>query len=169
MISAKYHLNSTSQGTSKNGGSHNEEETMEQILKQETTAAAMLCQLKTHHSVLLSNLPVTKDVLGVVATLAGVENDNLNRSVLQFADWITTGLNHFNELITSCKPSLFLRWCPFVTLKQASVGVLGTGDHAGARLQNIWGCQGFGEIWLGRGNNQQCGSPWPWMFHGKKN
>ncbi|KAF2315205.1 hypothetical protein GH714_038430 [Hevea brasiliensis] len=80
----KYHSTNTPQKATKNGGSRNEEETTEQILKQEITAAAMLCQIKTQHATLLSNLPLTKDVLGVVATLARVDNDNLNRLLSEY-------------------------------------------------------------------------------------
>lgn len=60
---------------------HTEEETVEAILKTENTAAAILRRLKTQHDSQASNLPWMKDVVGVVATLGSVEDDNLSRFV----------------------------------------------------------------------------------------
>ena len=51
------------------------------LLSHERSAAAIICSLKIHHS-LLPSVQLTKDVLGVVATLGKVNDDNLSRSIL---------------------------------------------------------------------------------------
>ncbi|XP_022763799.1 protein DEFECTIVE IN MERISTEM SILENCING 3-like isoform X1 [Durio zibethinus] len=56
-----------------------EEETIEQILRHEKSAAGILCQLKTRHGTQASHLTLTKDVLGLVATLGKVDDENLSR------------------------------------------------------------------------------------------
>ncbi|MCD7454120.1 hypothetical protein HAX54_023538 [Datura stramonium] len=56
-----------------------EEETIEHILKHEKSAAGIWCQLKTHHGTQASQLPLMKDVLGIVALLGKVDDDNLSR------------------------------------------------------------------------------------------
>ncbi|XP_050236970.1 protein DEFECTIVE IN MERISTEM SILENCING 3-like isoform X2 [Mercurialis annua] len=76
FLICKYHSTNAPE-TIENGVFHSEEETVNEILKQDTTAASIFYQLKTH-AVQLSLLPWTKDVIGVVATLARVDNDNLN-------------------------------------------------------------------------------------------
>ncbi|KAI5671288.1 hypothetical protein M9H77_11652 [Catharanthus roseus] len=58
---------------------HSEEETIKNILRHANSAAGILCQLKTHHQVQASNIPWMKDVLGVVATLGKLLDDNLSR------------------------------------------------------------------------------------------
>lgn len=78
----KYHSSSSPKIENKDH-SHlqNEEETTEQILRHENSAAGILYQLKTHHGTQASHLNLTKDVLGVVATLGKVDDENLSRSV----------------------------------------------------------------------------------------
>ncbi|XP_019200516.1 PREDICTED: protein DEFECTIVE IN MERISTEM SILENCING 3-like isoform X2 [Ipomoea nil] len=56
-----------------------EEETVKQIMRSGRSAAAVLCHLKTNHGTQASNIPLSKDVLGIVATLGRVEDDNLSR------------------------------------------------------------------------------------------
>lgn len=56
-----------------------EQETIEQILRYEKSAAGIWCQLKTRHGTQASHLPLTKDVLGIVAMLGKVDDDNLSR------------------------------------------------------------------------------------------
>jgi hypothetical protein len=58
-----------------------EDETMEQILQHEKSAAGILCRLKMSHGTQISHPSFTNDVLGVVATLGKVDDDNLGRSV----------------------------------------------------------------------------------------
>lgn len=76
----KYHSANGAGTASENSTSCTEEDTMEQILKQENSAAGVLCWLNSRRSSIGgSDLGFTKDVLGIVATLAKVEDDNLSR------------------------------------------------------------------------------------------
>ncbi|KAK7282562.1 hypothetical protein RIF29_11454 [Crotalaria pallida] len=61
-----------------------EEEVNKQILQHEKSAAGILCLLKTRHGTQASNLPLTKDVVGIVATLGKVQDDNLSRLLSEF-------------------------------------------------------------------------------------
>lgn len=63
--------------------SQSEEEVIEQILRHDKSAAGILCLLKTRHIIQASNLTLTKDVLGIVATLGKVHDENLSRSVFR--------------------------------------------------------------------------------------
>lgn len=58
-----------------------EEETLEDILGHEKSAASILCLLKTRHASQTSHLALSKDVLGVVAQLGKLDDDNLGRLV----------------------------------------------------------------------------------------
>ncbi|XWS48575.1 hypothetical protein CRYUN_Cryun13aG0088500 [Craigia yunnanensis] len=80
VMLGKYHSSSAPTIENKDH-SHlqSEEETTEQILRHEKSAAAILCQLKTLHGTQASLLTSTKDVLGVVATLGKVDDENLSR------------------------------------------------------------------------------------------
>lgn len=75
-----------------------EEETIANILKHDKSAAAILYRMKSQAESLSSDHPLTKDVIGIVATLGKVENNNLSRLV------------HFTEL-------LFLFWQIYNCLK----------------------------------------------------
>lgn len=79
MSLGKYHSTNESGTAKENGASHNEEETMQQILQQEKTAAGVLCWLNSQHASQILDLGLTKDVLGIVATLARVDDNNLSR------------------------------------------------------------------------------------------
>ena len=59
-----------------------DEETMQQIMQQEKSAAGIICKLSAHHSIQAYNIMLTKDVLGIVARLGKVDDDNLSRSAL---------------------------------------------------------------------------------------
>lgn len=61
-----------------------EEETIEQIMKHEKSAAGIYCQLKCHQGSQLSNVTLCDDVLGVVASLGQVDDDNLSRLFSEF-------------------------------------------------------------------------------------
>ena len=52
---------------------------MEEILRHEKSAAGVLCQLKARHGAQASNIPMTKGVLGIVAALGKVDDDDLSR------------------------------------------------------------------------------------------
>ncbi|KAL9266832.1 DEFECTIVE IN MERISTEM SILENCING 3-like protein [Drosera capensis] len=56
-----------------------EEETLELIMKHDKTAAGIFYQLKTQHGSIVSNMALMQDVLGVVAMLGKVDDDNLSR------------------------------------------------------------------------------------------
>ncbi|XP_052192866.1 protein DEFECTIVE IN MERISTEM SILENCING 3-like isoform X2 [Diospyros lotus] len=61
-----------------------EEETVQNILKHEKSAAGVLCLLKARHGSQASHLLLTKDVLGIVATLGQVDDDNLSRLLSEY-------------------------------------------------------------------------------------
>ena len=81
MSLGKYHSTNEAGAASGNGSACTEEDITEQISKQENSAAGVLCWLNSNQSSNEELDPrLTKDVLGVVATLARVEDDNLSRS-----------------------------------------------------------------------------------------
>ncbi|CAA6671515.1 unnamed protein product [Spirodela intermedia] len=53
-------------------------------IKQEKTAAAIVCSIKIHQLSQSLKLPFTKDVLGVVATLGKVNDDNFSRLLAEY-------------------------------------------------------------------------------------
>ncbi|KAI3471221.1 hypothetical protein Pfo_027884 [Paulownia fortunei] len=55
-----------------------EEETIERILKHEKSAAALLLRMKSQAEALSSDHSLTKDLIGIVATLGKVDDDNLS-------------------------------------------------------------------------------------------
>ncbi|XP_060212087.1 protein DEFECTIVE IN MERISTEM SILENCING 3 isoform X2 [Lycium barbarum] len=56
-----------------------EEETIEHMLKHGKSAAGIWYQLKSQYGTQASHLPLMKDVLGIVAMLGKVDDDNLSR------------------------------------------------------------------------------------------
>lgn len=75
----KYHSSNAAMVKTENTNNLTEENTVDQILQQEKSAAGVLCQLKSRHGSLASKLPFTKGVLGIVAILGKVEDDSLSR------------------------------------------------------------------------------------------
>ncbi|KAI7997359.1 Protein DEFECTIVE IN MERISTEM SILENCING 3 [Camellia lanceoleosa] len=65
-------------------GVHSEEKPLEHIIGHEKSTAGILCLLKTCHGNEASNLLLTKDVLGIVATLGKVDDDNLSRLLSEY-------------------------------------------------------------------------------------
>ncbi|GMI95284.1 INVOLVED IN DE NOVO 1, DEFECTIVE IN MERISTEM SILENCING 3 [Hibiscus trionum] len=61
-----------------------EEETTEQLLLHEKSAAGILYDLKTHHDTQASHLTSTKDILGAVVTLGKVDDENLSRLLSEY-------------------------------------------------------------------------------------
>ncbi|XP_057472976.1 protein DEFECTIVE IN MERISTEM SILENCING 3-like isoform X1 [Actinidia eriantha] len=61
-----------------------EEETVQHIISHEKSAAGILCLLRTRHGSQASHLLLTKDVLGIVATLGKVDDDNLSRLLSEY-------------------------------------------------------------------------------------
>ncbi|EXB83888.1 hypothetical protein L484_023495 [Morus notabilis] len=81
----KYHSANGTGTESESGLSWTEEDTIEQILKQENSAASVLCRLNSQQSSIQGlDLAFTKDVLGIVATLARVGEDNLSRLLSEY-------------------------------------------------------------------------------------
>ncbi|TXG48663.1 hypothetical protein EZV62_024538 [Acer yangbiense] len=74
----KYHSSSVSKIENDRANLQSEEETTEQILLHEKSAAGVLCQLKSRHGAQVSHLTLTKDVLGIVASLGKVGDENLS-------------------------------------------------------------------------------------------
>ncbi|GAB2293951.1 hypothetical protein Dimus_028165 [Dionaea muscipula] len=61
-----------------------EEETLEQIMKHDKTAASIFYQLKAHHGPGVGNIPLIQDVLGVVAMLGKVDDGILSRLLSEY-------------------------------------------------------------------------------------
>ncbi|KAL2540264.1 Protein DEFECTIVE IN MERISTEM SILENCING 3 [Abeliophyllum distichum] len=79
VVLGKYHTTNRAMENMDHVHVKSEDETIEHMLRHEKSAAAILCQLKTHHGAQASNLQWTKDVVGIVATLGKVDDDNLSR------------------------------------------------------------------------------------------
>ncbi|KAJ4955468.1 hypothetical protein NE237_012251 [Protea cynaroides] len=80
----KYHSSEVETENENSNHFQTEEHTIEQILRQEKSAAGILYQLKTRHGTQAPNLALTKDVLGIVATLGKVDNDDLSRILSEY-------------------------------------------------------------------------------------
>lgn len=57
------------------------EETIQNILKHENSGAAFVYRLKIQAEAMSSDHSLTKDVIGIVATLGKLEDNNLSRLV----------------------------------------------------------------------------------------
>ncbi|PNT70225.1 protein DEFECTIVE IN MERISTEM SILENCING 3 isoform X2 [Brachypodium distachyon] len=57
---------------------------IQSICHQDKTAASIVCELRNRHSVQASKVPQLKDVLGVVATLGKVNDDNLSSILSEY-------------------------------------------------------------------------------------
>ncbi|KAJ4726666.1 Defective in meristem silencing 3 [Melia azedarach] len=85
VILGKYHSSSAPEVDNEDHSNHHsEEETTERILQHENTAAAVLSQMKMHYGTQASLLQVTQDVLGIVASLGKVEDENLSRLLSEY-------------------------------------------------------------------------------------
>ncbi|KAJ8772058.1 hypothetical protein K2173_027235 [Erythroxylum novogranatense] len=84
VILGKYHSSAPPNTGNNNDSSNWSEETTKQILQFENSAAGILCQLTVRHGKQASHLTLVKDVFGIVATLASVEDDNLSRLLSEF-------------------------------------------------------------------------------------
>ncbi|KAJ1414721.1 hypothetical protein SESBI_18664 [Sesbania bispinosa] len=78
----RYHSANVIASENRNGAFHTEEQTVEQILKKENSAAGIFCWVKANTQT--SDLAFAKDVVGVVATLARVESDDLSRILSEY-------------------------------------------------------------------------------------
>ncbi|KAL1565510.1 protein DEFECTIVE IN MERISTEM SILENCING 3-like [Salvia divinorum] len=61
-----------------------EEETIENILKHENSGAAIVYRMKIQAEALSSDHSLTKDVIGIVATLGKLEDNNLSRLLAEY-------------------------------------------------------------------------------------
>lgn len=92
-------LNSGSKGDDKiisNRGSHSVEQTMDEIKRQENSAAAAWVELASSHQLKLHQPPIFAEVIGVVALLGKVEDDLLSWVVSEY-------LGKENMLAIVCK------------------------------------------------------------------
>ncbi|CAA7408616.1 unnamed protein product [Spirodela intermedia] len=81
----KYHYSMTEEEEAQYANrQQSEQQTIKCILKQEKTAAAIVCSIKIHQLSQSLKLPFTKDVLGVVATLGKVNDDNFSRLLAEY-------------------------------------------------------------------------------------
>ncbi|KAG8045462.1 hypothetical protein GUJ93_ZPchr0008g12260 [Zizania palustris] len=61
-----------------------EQRSIQSILNQDKTAAGIICQLKVRHYQQVSKMSLMKDVLGIVASMGKVNDDNLSRILSEF-------------------------------------------------------------------------------------
>ncbi|XP_023533710.1 protein DEFECTIVE IN MERISTEM SILENCING 3-like isoform X3 [Cucurbita pepo subsp. pepo] len=84
-LQSKYHSSGTPVAENEvHSHPQSEEETMEQIMRQEKSAAGIICRLNTHHGIQAYNITLTKDVLGIVARLGKVDDDNFGRLLSEY-------------------------------------------------------------------------------------
>ncbi|KAF7851249.1 hypothetical protein BT93_L4257 [Corymbia citriodora subsp. variegata] len=84
VILGKYHSSAspnTEDNSFSNGG---DEETTKQILKHDKSAAGILCQFKTLHGTRALKFDLSKDVIGIVATLGKVDDETLSRLLSEY-------------------------------------------------------------------------------------
>lgn len=81
VLLGQYHSSAPPSAEDNSFFSGGEEETTEQILKHDKSAAAILCQHKARHGTQAPILDLSKDVIGIVATLGKVDDENLSRFV----------------------------------------------------------------------------------------
>ncbi|KAK8559430.1 hypothetical protein V6N13_026853 [Hibiscus sabdariffa] len=85
VMLGKYHSSNVPEIENKDHPNlQSEEETTEQLLLREKSAAGILYELKTHHDTQASHLTFTKDILGAVATLGKVDDENLSRLLSEY-------------------------------------------------------------------------------------
>ncbi|KAI4328923.1 hypothetical protein L6164_021237 [Bauhinia variegata] len=80
----RYHSAKVTKTEDGDGFFHTEEETVQKILQKENSAAALFCWLKAHNPTQTLTSLFTKDVVGIVATLAGVVTDELSKNLSDF-------------------------------------------------------------------------------------
>ncbi|XAR52205.1 hypothetical protein NMG60_11020149 [Bertholletia excelsa] len=81
----KYHTSSTNMIEEEDHAqAASEQEIIDHIMRNEKSAAGILCLLKARHGNQVSHLPLVKDMLGIVATLGKVDDDNLSRLLAEY-------------------------------------------------------------------------------------
>ncbi|XP_048140849.1 protein DEFECTIVE IN MERISTEM SILENCING 3 isoform X1 [Rhodamnia argentea] len=84
VILGKYHSSAPITAEDRSLSNGGEEETTEQILKHDKSAAGIWCQLINSHGNEAPNLALSKDIIGIVATLGKVADENLSRLLSEY-------------------------------------------------------------------------------------
>ncbi|KAK3163201.1 hypothetical protein QOZ80_1AG0000490 [Eleusine coracana subsp. coracana] len=79
-----YHSSVAAVANNDTSAQEGEQLTIQSILDHDKTAAGIMCQLKVRHYLLASKMPLMKDILGFVATLGKVNDDNLSRILSEY-------------------------------------------------------------------------------------
>ncbi|KAL6850170.1 hypothetical protein ACP4OV_020797 [Aristida adscensionis] len=79
-----YHSSVSAVGNNDSSAVEAEKRTIQSIINQDKTAASIICQLKDRHFKVASKMPLMKDILGFVATLGKVHDDNLSRLLSEY-------------------------------------------------------------------------------------
>ncbi|KAK3155150.1 hypothetical protein QOZ80_2BG0199510 [Eleusine coracana subsp. coracana] len=79
-----YHSSVAAVANNDTSAQESEQLTIQSILDKDKTAAGIICQLKIRHYLLASKMPLMKDILGFVATLGKVNDDNLSRILSEY-------------------------------------------------------------------------------------
>ena len=80
-LAKTYSASGTGSENKESSNGQNEEWTIEQILIFDKSAAAISVQLQKHTGAQITNIPFMKDIVGIVALLGKVDDDNLSRFV----------------------------------------------------------------------------------------
>ncbi|KAL0904101.1 hypothetical protein M5K25_026175 [Dendrobium thyrsiflorum] len=78
------YLSSMDNGNSSVSSVHTEKQMNDQVIQLDKTAASIICEVKDRHGSMLSTLKCTKDVLGIVASLGKVCDQNLSRILSEY-------------------------------------------------------------------------------------
>lgn len=102
----RYHSSSAAKvGRQNHNDAQTEQNTIEQIVLQEKTAASIVTQLKLRNESVAVNSLINKGVLGIVATLAKVHDDNLSRfASFQISFWSVAELGNTHNYIVCSSP-----------------------------------------------------------------
>ncbi|XP_010519431.1 PREDICTED: protein DEFECTIVE IN MERISTEM SILENCING 3 isoform X2 [Tarenaya hassleriana] len=84
VVLGRYFSSMAPRTETNDSSNHQSEEANEQIIRHEKTAAGILSLLETNHGMQASQLPFTKDVMGVVAKLGKVDDQNLSQCLCDY-------------------------------------------------------------------------------------
>jgi len=101
-----YHTSAAAVATNDTSTEEAEQRTIRSILDQDKTAAAIVCQLKVRYHERTSHMPLMKDILGFVATLGKVNDDNLSRSNFLLAINVPELWTYFFRVSSLAYPNL---------------------------------------------------------------
>ncbi|XP_069151137.1 uncharacterized protein [Solanum lycopersicum] len=83
-LAKTYSASGTGSENKESSNGQNEEETIEQILSFDKSAAAICVQLQKRTGAQITNIPFMKDIVGIVALLGKVDDDNLSRTLSDY-------------------------------------------------------------------------------------